>query len=95
VRGLVTVLLERVLEESQGRRLRVYTCGPHAMMAAVAELARRFEVPCEASLEAPMGCGYGVCLGCSVARSSGGYFYTCVDGPCVDAAAVDWQKRVF
>jgi dihydroorotate dehydrogenase electron transfer subunit len=92
-RGLVTVLLERRLEAN--RKVHIYTCGPHAMMAAVAALAERFSVPCDASLEAPMGCGYGVCLGCSVARAEGGYLYTCIDGPCVDAGAIDWQKRVF
>lgn len=91
--GLVTALVERAL--SEGGSVRLYTCGPHAMMAAVAALAARHGVQCEASLEAPMGCGYGVCLGCSVARAEGGYIYTCVDGPCVDARAVDWDKRVF
>ncbi len=50
---------------------------------------------CHASLEAPMGCGYGVCLGCPVAKQDGSYLYTCVDGPCVDASSVDWTKEVF
>ena len=92
--GRVTVLLERELERS-ATPVRIYTCGPHAMMAAVAAIAERFGAKCDASLEAPMGCGYGVCLGCPVAKRSGGYLYTCVDGPCVDAAAIDWTKEVF
>jgi dihydroorotate dehydrogenase electron transfer subunit len=94
-RGRVTVALERELEARRGQPLKLYACGPHAMMAAVSAMAERFAVPCEASLEAPMGCGYGVCLGCPVAKRGGGYLYTCVDGPCVDAAAVDWSVRVF
>ncbi|MCA9618584.1 MAG: hypothetical protein KC731_06175 [Myxococcales bacterium] len=93
--GRVTVLLERLLAEHAGTPLRVYCCGPHGMMAAVAALAAAAGVACEASLEAPMGCGYGVCLGCAVARPGGGYLYTCVDGPCVSAADVDWSARVF
>jgi dihydroorotate dehydrogenase electron transfer subunit len=95
--GRVTVLVERELasRKERGIATRVYTCGPHAMMAAVAELAAAQAIPCEASLEAPMGCGYGVCLGCAVARPDGGYLYTCVDGPCVDAAGVDWSRGAF
>lgn len=96
-RGRVTVLVERELERRgrEGIRTRIYTCGPHAMMAAVAALALAHDVACDASLEAPMGCGYGVCLGCPVARSDSGYLYTCVDGPCVDARQVDWTRGVF
>jgi dihydroorotate dehydrogenase electron transfer subunit len=92
--GRVTVLLENFLER-RTNKVRIYTCGPHAMMAAVAAIAERYAVGCEASLESPMACGYGVCLGCPVARKQGGYLYTCVDGPCVDASSVDWTKEVF
>jgi dihydroorotate dehydrogenase electron transfer subunit len=93
--GRVTVLLEKELAERGGDGTRVYCCGPHPMMAAVAAMAARAGAACDASLEAPMGCGYGVCLGCPVARVDGSYLYTCVDGPCVDARIVDWDKGVF
>jgi dihydroorotate dehydrogenase electron transfer subunit len=65
------------------------------MMAAVAALAAAAGAVCHASLEAPMGCGYGVCLGCAVARKDESYLYTCVDGPCVDAHTIDWSREVF
>jgi dihydroorotate dehydrogenase electron transfer subunit len=96
-RGRVTLLLTEALEQAKrdGVTPFIYTCGPHAMMAAVAKLAADHRVACQASLEAPMGCGYGVCLGCPVARREGGYLYTCVDGPCVDAATIDWSQSVF
>jgi dihydroorotate dehydrogenase electron transfer subunit len=61
------------------------------MMAKVAEICQALNVPCEVSLETPMACGYGVCLGCPVKRTSGGYLYACMDGPCVDAAAIAWE----
>lgn len=95
--GRVTVLVTEELSRrrAEGIATRVYTCGPHGMMAAVAKLAADHGFPCEASLEAPMGCGYGVCLGCAVTKSEGGYLYCCVDGPCVDAATIDWSGRVF
>jgi dihydroorotate dehydrogenase electron transfer subunit len=92
--GRVTVLLERALDElaAAGQLAKVYTCGPDAMMAAVAALASARGVPCEVSLETPMACGYGVCLGCPVPRASGGFLYACTEGPCVDAASVDWSR---
>lgn len=93
-RGRVTVLVEQALDElaAQGRMAKVYACGPNAMMAAVAALCEARGAACEVSLETPMACGYGVCLGCPVARRAGGFFYACTEGPCVDALAIDWSR---
>ncbi len=85
-RGRVTDVLTEHLDGS----VDVFTCGPDRMMARVAELCRERDVPCAASLETPMACGYGVCLGCPVPVEGGGYLYACVDGPCVDARRVSW-----
>ena len=87
-RGRVTDLLEKHLKEGA----EVYTCGPNQMMAAVARLCAAAHVPCDVSLEAPMACGYGVCLGCAVPAAHGGYLYACVTGPCIDAGHVDWNR---
>jgi dihydroorotate dehydrogenase electron transfer subunit len=95
IAGRVTLLLDRALDElaTAGERAKIYTCGPDAMMGAVAARAAAAGVPCEASLETPMACGYGVCLGCPVPRAGGkGYLYACTEGPCVDAAAIDWTR---
>jgi len=81
-------LLERYVD----RDTEVYTCGPNAMMAAVAAFCVDAQIPCEVSLEAPMACGYGVCLGCAVPSSTGGYLYACVKGPCVESTEVDWPR---
>ena len=86
----VTALLEPVIRDA-GRPVKIYTCGPDRMMAAVAAIADKTTTLCEASLETPMACGYGVCLGCPVKRTSGGYLYACVDGPCVDARTIAWE----
>ena len=96
LRGRVTQALQALLDDiANPDEWVIYTCGPHAMMAAVARLAAAAGVTCYASLEAPMGCGYGVCLGCPVARRDGSYLYTCVEGPCVDARLIDWKVAVF
>jgi len=72
---------------------RVLACGPWAMLAAVATWAREREVPCLLSLEARMGCGFGVCLGCAVPQVSGGYLLVCKDGPVVDGSLIDFSSR--
>jgi dihydroorotate dehydrogenase electron transfer subunit len=86
--GRVTELLPRFVDGDT----EVYTCGPNAMMAAVAAHCAAAKVVCEVSLEAPMACGYGVCLGCAVPAATGGYMYACVKGPCVGSAEVDWER---
>jgi dihydroorotate dehydrogenase electron transfer subunit len=87
-KGRVTDVLDALL----GPGKEVFTRGPDRMMAKVAELCAQRDVPCEASLETPMACGYGVCLGCPVPTTDGSYLYACLQGPCVDARRVDWSR---
>jgi len=86
-RGRVTDVLETLLKSD----MEVFTCGPDRMMAKVAEICALRDVPCEASLETPMACGYGVCLGCPVPTVDGQYLYACMQGPCIDARRIDWS----
>jgi dihydroorotate dehydrogenase electron transfer subunit len=64
------------------------------MMEAVAEVALRFKVPCQVSLETPMACGIGICFTCvaKVRQSDGSWDYkrTCVEGPIFDAEQIVW-----
>jgi len=62
-KGQVTDLIKRELQKTAGRPC-LYACGPLPMLKAVAELAMRYRLPCEVSLEETMGCGTGVCLSC-------------------------------
>jgi dihydroorotate dehydrogenase electron transfer subunit len=69
----------------------VFACGPTPMLAATAEVARRFGVPCQVSLEEFMACAVGGCAGCTVlVRTPDGPAMkrVCVDGPVFDAATV-------
>lgn len=88
-RGLVTDLLEGAL--SDARAADVYACGPTAMMAAVARIAAQRNLQCYASLENPMACGFGVCLGCAAPLRDGGFALVCRDGPVLPAHAVAWE----
>lgn len=95
--GFVTGPLERHLRQDGSQGLTVYACGPWVMMREVARIAAQFEVPCLVSLEAPMGCGFGVCVGCVVAVNTGGpleygsYKRVCTDGSIFPAEAIRWE----
>ncbi len=88
--GRVTGLLERRLRES--RPALVYACGPTPMMRESARLSKTVGVPCLVSLENPMACGFGVCLGCAVPLAGGANALVCRDGPVFDADRVDWER---
>lgn len=69
----------------------IFACGPTPMLAATAQLARRYGLPCQVSLEEFMACGVGGCAGCTVqvATDEGPAMKrVCVDGPVFDAYAV-------
>lgn len=93
--GLVTEPLNRYLELNPRKDIRVYACGPWGMMKAVHELAVRYELTCEVSLEARMGCGMGACLGCVVScrdeRGETQYLRACIDGPVMDSRRINWS----
>ena len=89
-RGRVTDLLEAQLAGRHAAR--VYACGPTPMMRAASELAARAGRPCLVSLENPMACGFGVCLGCAAPLRGGGVGLVCRDGPVFDAAEIDWRN---
>jgi len=95
-RGLVTAPLASFLEQRSRVGLRVYACGPWAMMKATHELAARHQVICEVSLEARMGCALGACLGCVVqGRDENGeerFLRVCQEGPVMDSRVVDWDR---
>ena len=82
-RGLVT----DVLELKRGQE--VLACGPHAMLARVCELATAAGARCRVSLESPMACGFGICLGC-VVPTRAGLRYVCTHGPVFDAEQLEW-----
>ncbi len=65
----------------------VYTCGPHAMMAAVQKFAKEKKIRGQAACEEIMACALGACLGCSI-KTTKGYKTVCYDGPCFDLQEV-------
>jgi dihydroorotate dehydrogenase electron transfer subunit len=96
--GQVTDLLKREPRAWLGQVDIVHACGPTPMLMSLARLlneqdSRTGGVPdCEISLEAPMGCALGTCLGCVVPSSDGGFARVCVEGAVMERRAVDWGR---
>jgi dihydroorotate dehydrogenase electron transfer subunit len=76
--------------------LAIFACGPAPMLAAVASIARRLNVPCQVAVERMMACGMGTCQSCVVRVRAGDatdgwrYKLCCKDGPVFPAEEVLW-----
>jgi NAD(P)H-flavin reductase len=84
--GLATDPLRELLDQDPA--LAVYACGPPALLEAVRALCEERGVTAQLALEAGMACGYGACFGCVVPTREG-YLRVCVDGPVVEAGALE------
>lgn len=63
-----------------------YACGPTGMLKAVCQAACTSG---QLSLEERMGCGFGVCMGCSVMTTAGPQ-RVCKEGPVFSREALGW-----
>ena len=89
-KGLVTGLMNPELLAGCGN---IAICGPVAMMHAVwNSLPDVHRKKVQVSTESRMGCGWGVCEGCSIPASQGGYVKCCQDGPVFPGSEIDWDR---
>jgi dihydroorotate dehydrogenase electron transfer subunit len=88
IKGLATKPLERLLERE--RFDMIYTCGPEQMMRKVFDLAEKYGVALEASLERLMRCAVGLCGSCVIGR-----YRVCKDGPVFTAEQLRDVKSEF
>jgi dihydroorotate dehydrogenase electron transfer subunit len=81
--GNVVQFLESQLEQLNSNKSKMFACGPTVMLKALTELAKKWNICCEVSLEGQMACGVGICQGCPVERNSDDlkYALVCKDGP--------------
>jgi dihydroorotate dehydrogenase electron transfer subunit len=92
--GLVTQLADAWLASLGSESLAdvaMYSCGPSPMLEAVTQVARKYAVPCQVSLEEFMACAVGGCAGCTVlveTAAGPAMKRVCVDGPVFDAYTV-------
>ncbi|MBL7124498.1 MAG: dihydroorotate dehydrogenase electron transfer subunit [Dehalococcoidales bacterium] len=88
-RGKVTDLLPQYT----GRADQVFVCGPLGMYKEM--YSKREELlkdkPTQVSLEVRMGCGLGVCYGCTV-KTKSGLKQVCKDGPVFNLDDIIWDE---
>jgi len=76
-KGFVTAALD-------GQQSYYYACGPMPMLRALIAAAG---TQGEVSMEERMGCGYGVCVGCTIQTTQGNK-RVCKDGPVFEAGEI-------
>jgi len=94
VPGRVSDVLPQIIED-HGIEI-VYSCGPMAMLSAVTDVAKRYGILHQCSVEESMACGIGVCMTCVLpVRDDEGILRmvrSCIDGPVMDGERVHWGK---
>jgi dihydroorotate dehydrogenase electron transfer subunit len=88
-KGIVTGLLKKVVS-TMGCRLstNIYACGPKEMFYEINKVIKHYRnINCQVSFEQFMGCGLGICYGCSI-ETKQGYKKLCKDGPVFDIKVI-------
>lgn len=96
LKGTVVELLKKTLSTNESGAQRslpagdyqlstnIYACGPKEMFYEIAKIIKRYRrINCQVSFEQFMGCGLGICCGCSI-ETKQGYKKLCKDGPVFD-----------
>lgn len=89
VKGTVVTALEEKGSFDAGTKL--FACGPWPMLKALAAFSESKGLELEVLLEAYMGCGMGVCVGCTVPTTEG-MKRVCKEGPAFNAKEILWNK---
>lgn len=89
-KGLITEIIPNFITTAD----EVYACGPLPMLKYMAENREKLMLTNKrvfVSLEMRMGCGLGVCYGCSV-RTNAGLKQVCKDGPVFPLDEIVWDE---
>ncbi len=82
-KGNVVELLNENIETLKNDKIKIFACGPNAMLRALKDFSIKNNFECEASTECAMACGFGICQGCPIesTKNSDKYLLVCKDGP--------------
>lgn len=91
--GYVTDFCEDIIKRGIDE---VFACGPRPMLAVLAGMLLKHNLPGQFSMEERMGCGIGACLACACKTRKDGsagfdYSHICKDGPIFPADKVVWD----
>ncbi len=85
--GMITALLPDFADQAD----QVFACGPLPMYKTMAQIPELKGKSVQVSLEMKMGCGLGVCYGCTV-KTKRGLKQVCRDGPVFDLEDIMWDE---
>ena len=85
--GKITDFLLNYTKEAD----QIFACGPLPMYRAMAQIPELTNKSVQVSLEVRMGCGRGVCYGCSV-KTKNGMKKVCEDGPVFELNEIIWDE---
>lgn len=91
-KGMITDLLSHLV----GWADQIFACGPTEMHYDMALRKKELKLegkPAQISLEMRMGCGLGVCYGCTV-KTKNGLKQVCKDGPVFELDDILWDELI-
>jgi len=88
-KGLATDLIPAYAEGTD----QIFACGPVAMYRTMAANYHIYNKSVQISLEIMMGCGVGVCYGCTI-KTKNGLKQVCKDGPVFDMGEMEWGEII-
>lgn len=86
-KGMITDLLPDFVSGAD----QIFACGPLPMYKNMAQMPELRNKPVQISLEVRMGCGVGVCYGCTV-KTRGRLRQVCKDGPIFNLEDILWEE---
>jgi dihydroorotate dehydrogenase electron transfer subunit len=86
-RGVITNLIPRYVDWAD----QIFACGPLPMYKAMAQMPELKGKAVQISLEVRMGCGRGICYGCTV-KTKRGLKQVCQDGPIFELDDILWDE---
>lgn len=87
-KGLITTDIIQIISENKIDI--TFSCGPDAMLKSLAGKIEDMKVENYVSLEALMGCGFGICYSCAVKTIDNEYKKVCTDGPVFKMDEIEW-----
>ncbi len=86
-KGMITNLIPEQIDWAD----QLFACGPLAMYKSMARMTELKNKSVQISLEVRMGCGLGVCYGCTV-KTRNGLKQVCKDGPIFELNDILWEE---
>ena len=88
-KGMITDLLPDYINWAD----QVFACGPLPMYQTMARMPQLRNKPVQISLEVRMGCGLGICYGCTI-KTRNGLKQVCKDGPVFNLNDILWEEML-